>query len=69
MVLVRMFSYEWFSRYGLKEKLKRRVTSKGTGTRTNGVTTIDLYTLSNIAYNVIMIRIRDSYCLQTKSKV
>ena len=37
------------------------VTSKGTGTRTNEVTTIAWCTLSSIAYNVLMIR--DSYCL------
>ena len=58
MVLVPMYSYEWFSRYGLIEKLKRSVTSKGTGTRT---TTIAWFTLSSIAYNVLMIR--DSYRL------
>ena len=61
MVQVRMFSYGWFSRYGLIEKLKRSVTSKGTGTRTNEVTTIAWCTLSSIAYNVLMIR--DSYCI------
>ena len=61
MVQVRMFSYVWFSRYGLIEKLKRSVTSKETGTRTNLVTTIAWCTLSSIAYNVLMIR--DSYCL------
>ena len=58
MVQVRMFSYGWFSRCGLIDKLKRSVTSKGTGARTNEVTTI---AWCSIAYNVLMIR--DSYCL------
>ena len=67
MLQVGMFSYELFSRYGLTEKLKRSVTSKGTGTRTNEVTTIAWCTLSSIAYNASMIR--GSYGLQTKSNV
>ena len=45
-----MFSYEWFSRYALIEKLKRNVTSKGTETQTNEVTAIAWCTLSNTAY-------------------
>ena len=61
MVQVRMFPYGCFSRYGLIEKLKRSVTSKGTGTRRNEVTTIAWCTLSSIAYNVLTIR--GSYCL------
>ena len=61
MVQVRMFSYEWFSRYALIEKLKCSVTPKGTGTRTNEVTAIAWCTLSSTAYNILMIR--DRYCL------
>ena len=53
MVQVRMFSYGWFSRYVLIEKLKPSVTSKGTGTWTNEVTAIAWCTLSSIAYNVL----------------
>ena len=58
MVQVLMVSYEWFSRYAIIEKLKRSVTSKGTGTRTNEVTAIAWCTLSSTAYNVLMIRDR-----------
>ena len=67
MVLVLMFSYEWFLRYALIEKLKRNVTSKRTETRTNEVTAIAWCTLSSTAYIVLMVR--DRYCLyKSKSK-
>ena len=63
-----MFSYEWFSRYALIEKLKRNVTSKGTETRTNEVIAIDWCTLSNTAYTCNVLMVWDRYCLYSKSK-
>ena len=49
-----MFLYKWFSKYRLIEHLKRSVTSKKTGTRTNEVTTIAWCTLSSLDNNALM---------------
>ena len=68
MVQVRMFSYEWFSRYALIEKLKRIVTSMGTKTRTNKVTAIAWCTLSSTEYTCNVLMVRDKYCLYSKRK-
>ena len=47
-----------FQDMDLQKKLKRSVTSKGTGTRTNEVITIAWCTLNSIAY---VLMIGDSY--------